>query len=274
MLLMILGACVRTPSTVSSPSKNSHVPTYPIRSCSYESSSQLWCFKPVSMNFLVLQYPFWKGTLRLPAIFTKTVQQEFMHWQNDFFCSVSHPTSSGIGVTVLTISDCWADEGFGKLRSLWHKQPQPVSELELLCSHLQYVAFLNSLCCCILLAYLGGCPTTLLLQQQSWSRETLGYFDLCANFFCVNWSPFQTGDAHTDPSPCPFCSGDTIHFFSCLCSPSPNYLSPQDNLFLAHDSDSDSTVWLCFPVPVISNLHSADRRGKIIFWGVRGNLWN
>lgn len=93
-------------------------------------------------------------------------------------------------------------------------------------------------------------------------------------FFCVNWSPFQTGDAHTDPSPCPSCSGDTIHFFSCLCSPSPNYLSPQDNLFLAHDSDSDSTVWLCFPVPVISNLHSADRRGKIIFWGVRGNLWN
>lgn len=141
MLLMILGACVRTPSTVSFPSKNSHVSTYPIRSCSCGSSSQLWCFKPVSINFLVHQYPFWKATLGLPAIFTKMVQQEFIHWQNDFFCSVSHPTNSG--VTVLTIPD-WADEGFGELRPLWHKQPQPVSGLELLCSRLQYVAFLAS----------------------------------------------------------------------------------------------------------------------------------
>lgn len=189
---MILEACVRNLSTVSSPSKNSYVSTYPIRSCSYGSSSQLWCFKPVSINFPVLQYLFWRGTLGLPAIFMKMLQQEFMHWQNDFFCSVSHPTNSGILATFLTTPDCWAGEDFGELRSFPSRvcdtNSQSLSRgwccCALICSTWHFLP-LNSLCCCTLPGYLGGCPTPLLLQQQRCSREIPGYFELCARIFVV-----------------------------------------------------------------------------------------
>lgn len=65
-----------------------------------------------------------------------------------------------------------------------HSLSQGWSCCALICSTWHFLP-LNSLCCCILLGYLGGCPTTLHLQQQRWSREIPGYCDLCANIFVV-----------------------------------------------------------------------------------------
>lgn len=271
---MILGACVRTPSTVSSPSQNSHVSTYPIRSCSCGSSSQLWCFKPSSVNFLALQYPFWKGASGLPAIFTKMAQQEFMRRQNEFFCSVSHPRTlafvwqfwPSLLAELMRVLENWDLCGTGS-----HSLSQGWSCCAPICSAWHFLP-VDSLCCCILLGYLGDSPTTLLQQQQSWSRATSGYSDSSANIFAVFIGllsrllmPTQT-PAHVPVGfhwpplaqvrPSFFLPGFVSHLQT-------NYLSPQGHLLLVHDTGSEPTVWLCFALPVISNLHSADRQGKI-----------
>lgn len=146
MLLMILGACVRTPSTVSSPGKNSYVSTYSVRSCSYGSSSQLWCFEPVFMNFLVLQSPFWKGTLRAACnIYEDGTAGIYAlaKWLFLFSVSSHEPRHSCYIFDhpwLLRWWWFWRTDIFPQ----WHKQPQPISGLVLLCSHLQYVAFLAS----------------------------------------------------------------------------------------------------------------------------------
>lgn len=149
------------------------------------------------------------------------VQQEFMHWQNDFFCSVSHPTNSGIHVAFLTIPACWADEGFGELRFLWHKQPQPVSGLgclALICSTWNFLP-LNSLCCCIWLSYLGVCLSH---NISSSSKAALGkYLDTLTcvqtSLLCLIDLPFKPHRAQP-MSLCgsTSCSGDTIPFFLSL----------------------------------------------------------
>lgn len=197
---------------------------------------------------------------------------------------MSHPTNPGILVTFLTIPDCWADDGFGELTSFpsdtnSHSLSQGWCCCALICSMWHFLP-LNSLCCCILPGYLGGCPTTLLLHQQSCSRKIPGCFELCANTFVVLIDLLSRSVMATQTSAhvpvgfhWPPLAQVRPSFFPVFVSHlQTNYLSPQGNLLPAHDTGSEPTVWLCFPLPMISNLHSAERQGKISRGGK--NLWN
>lgn len=79
MLLMILGACIRTPPMVSSPTKSLMYLPILLLAAPMEAAHKS-CLKPVFIKFFpVLQYPFWKGTSGLPAIFKEMEQQEFSY---------------------------------------------------------------------------------------------------------------------------------------------------------------------------------------------------
>lgn len=188
------------------------------------------------------------------------LQQEFIHWQNDFFCSVFHLTTAVILVTFLTIPDCWADDVFEELPSwLWdHAWAAYVTYTatalmggwcccSLICSRLHFLP-LNSPCHCILPSYLSSCSTIPFLQQQSWSKKICEYFALSANIFVVLIALFSRSLMNrlscTGPSPRPTglhwqspCSGETIHLFlSFVSHHKTNYPALQGNLLLANDT--------------------------------------
>lgn len=156
--------------------------------------------------------------------------------------------------------------------SLCDKQPQPVSGLELLCSHLQYVAFLASEF--PLLLHLAQLVIWVAVPQHFSSSSKAGQGKYLDALTCVQTSLLSFIDLLSRPRrPQPTSLwASTGHlslrwghpFFPVFVSHlQTNYLSPQGNLLLVHDTSSEPTVWICFPLPMISNLHSAERQGKI-----------